>query len=150
MPFATRLPMFLLALPVLLLPAACMSADPRLAACPQPRATLVAPDEFLALRNPLADTAYDRERARHIFETNDGAGCIACHGKKGDGRGRLASRLDPPPRNFACRATMAAVPDGQLFWVIRHGSPGTAMLGHGELSDEETWQVVRYIRELAR
>ncbi len=45
---------------------------------------------------------------------------------------------------------MDAIPDGQLFWVIRNGSPATGMLSHPELSDEETWQVVRYIRELGR
>lgn len=49
----------------------------------------------------------------------------------------------------AC-ATMDAIPDGQLYWVIRHGSPGTGMLAHAELSDEETWQVVAYIREPGR
>jgi len=151
MPVTCRLPTLLLLLPGLLLFAACTTApEAPASACPQSRATLPAPEAFYTRRSPLAAAAYDRERARRIFETNDGAGCIACHGRRGDGRGPLADRLAPAPRNFTCRATMDAIPDGQLFWVIRNGSPATGMLSHPELSDEETWQVVRYIRELGR
>lgn len=140
-----------LLLPGALLAAACAHApaSPQ-PACPQPRATVQAPEPFYSRRNPLAAGGFDRERARRIFETNDGGGCTACHGKKGNGRGPLAAKLSLPPRDFTCRATMATIPDGQLFWIIRNGSPNTPMLSHGELSDEETWQVVMYIRTLAR
>lgn len=133
------------------LPAACSTAPAQSPPpCPQPRITLQAPEPFLLLPNPVATRGYDRERARRIYETNDGGGCMACHGKKGDGRGPLAARLSLPPRDFTCSATMKALSDGQLFWIIRNGSPGTPMLSHGELNDEETWQVVTYIRELGR
>lgn len=141
---------------VLLLPAAgllaaCSAApDQPSALCPQPRETLAAPEPFPGLANPLVASGYDRERARRIYETNDGGGCMACHGRKGDGRGPLAARLSLPPRNFSCAATMKTVSDGQMFWIVRNGSPGTPMLSHPELSDEETWLVVMYIRELGR
>ena len=66
------------------------------------------------------------------------------------GKGVLASQYSPPPRNFSCAKTVADVPDGQLFWVIRFGSPGTAMPPHGQLSDEQVWQVVLHLRRLAK
>ena len=76
--------------------------------------------------------------------------CALCHGKKGDGKGVLANQYDPPPRNFACAKTVVGVPDGQLFWIIRFGSPDTAMPPHAKLSDEQIWQLVLHLRQLAK
>jgi mono/diheme cytochrome c family protein len=76
--------------------------------------------------------------------------CATCHGKEGRGDGKLADQFDPRPRNFACADTIRGVPDGQLFWIIRYGSPGTSMPPHKRLSDEEIWQVVHYIHALAK
>lgn len=151
MPRKNRFLLPLLLVPALFLPVACSTApEAGLANCPQPRATRQAPEPLYSQRSPLSAASYDHDRARRIFETNDGGGCAACHGRKGDGRGPLAAKLTPAPRNFTCHATMDALPDGQLFWIIRNGSPDTPMLSHAELSDEETWQVVAYIRELGR
>lgn len=61
----------------------------------------------------------------------------------------MASMFDPPPRNFACKETVNGIPDGQLFWIIRNGSPGTAMPSFEELTDEQIWQLVLFLRELA-
>ena len=49
------------------------------------------------------------------------------HGDHGDGKGIMANRFAPPPRNFKCAETMRDVPDGQLYWIIKNGSDGTAM-----------------------
>jgi len=76
--------------------------------------------------------------------------CAICHGKKGDGKGPLASQYDPPPRDFSCAKTIEGVPDGQLFWIIRFGSPGTAMPPHRTLKDEQIWELVLYLRQLAK
>ena len=46
--------------------------------------------------------------------------------------------------------TINGVPDGQLFWIIRFGSPDTAMPPHPALSDEQLWQLVFYLRQLAK
>lgn len=40
--------------------------------------------------------------------------------------------------------------EGEIFWVIKHGSPGTAMIPFGGLlSDEEIWTVLQYERSFA-
>jgi hypothetical protein len=67
----------------------------------------------------------------------------------GEGNGTLSSQFSPPPRNFACAKTVNSIPDGQLFWIIKNGSPGTAMPDHLKFNDTEIWQLVLYIRALA-
>ena len=44
---------------------------------------------------------------------------------------------------------MQAIPDGQLFWVIKYGSKGTDMVGYENLSDEQVWQLVAYLRQFS-
>jgi hypothetical protein len=50
--------------------------------------------------------------------------CKVCHGKKGDGMGKLGKALKPYPRNFTCSDTMKDVSAGQMFWIIKNGSAG--------------------------
>lgn len=120
------------------------------AQCPQPRFTGKAPDEYYSRLNPVTAADANTKAAMTIYlgETRS-ANCAICHGKKGDGKGGLASQYDPPPRNFSCAKTIEGVPDGQLFWIIRFGSPGTAMPSHPRLTDEQVWQMVLYLRQLA-
>ena len=47
-------------------------------------------------------------------------------------------------------AMMKDIPDGQLFWIIKNGSPGTGMMAFSGLPDEQVWQLVQYIRSLAK
>lgn len=121
------------------------------AQCPQPRFTGKAPDDYLSRINPLTATDANSKAAATLFlgETRT-INCAICHGRNGDGRGHLASQYDPPPRNFSCAKTIEGVPDGQLFWIIRFGSPGTAMPSHARLTDEQVWQLVLYLRHLAK
>ena len=137
----------LLALAVL--PAVAGAAAPPPGDCPQPRFTERAPAEFLARVNPVPAGAVP-VRGRTLYRQHDSNGCVLCHGEKGDGHGVLATQFLPPPRNFACKATVNGIPDGQLFWIIHNGSPGTAMPAHESLGDDDVWQLVAYLRTLAR
>jgi len=116
--------------------------------CPQPRFTGKAPAELYARVNPLKPSRSNRRAGKELFEALSNPSCVACHGKKGDGRGQLADQFDPPPRNFACAATVEGIPDGQLHWIIYNGSPATAMPPFDYLTDEEIWQLVIYLRSL--
>jgi mono/diheme cytochrome c family protein len=119
--------------------------------CPQPRFTGKAPDEYYTRTNPLTGDKVDLTAAERLYLGGRGEfGCAACHGRKGDGKGPMAEHFNPPPRNFACAQTVNGIPDGQLFWIIRYGSPGTAMPGHPKLSENQVWQMVLYLRQLAR
>jgi mono/diheme cytochrome c family protein len=118
--------------------------------CPQPRFTGPAPAEYLSRQNPLPPNT-DLSEARKIFlGDGDRVSCAKCHGEKGDGRGPMSAMFDPHPRNFACAETVNGIPDGQLFWIIRFGSPNTSMPPHPKLTDEQVWKLVAYLRQLAR
>jgi mono/diheme cytochrome c family protein len=45
---------------------------------------------------------------------------------------------------------MNDLPDGQLFWIIKKGSMGTGMMSFAGLPDEQVWQLIQYIRTLAK
>jgi mono/diheme cytochrome c family protein len=132
-----------------LLAAGSAAAASSAAVCPQPRFTGKAPSEYYERRNPLE--AADTRAAERVFR-GDGRGvsCATCHGASGDGRGELSDQFSPPPRNFRCAQTVNGIPDGQLFWIIRYGSPGTSMPAHPQLSETQLWQLVAYLRQLAR
>lgn len=104
--------------------------------------------EARALENPLPDTAEIADKGKVLYH---GKGtCVNCHGAEGNGSGPLAASLDPSPRNFQHHGFWRHRTDGELFWVIKHGSPGTAMIGFaGQLSDEEIWQIIHYERTFA-
>ncbi len=119
--------------------------------CPQPRKTQQAPEEYLAKTNPLPSSEDHLQAGRKLFmETAKPLACMNCHGAKGNGAGAMGAALIPPPRNFTCGSMMKDIPDGQLFWIIKHGSPGTGMMAFGGLSDDEVWQLIGYLRSLAR
>jgi len=48
----------------------------------------------------------------------------------------------------SCAATIDGIPDGQLHWIIRNGSPRAAMPSFDYLNDEEIWQLVIYLRSM--
>ncbi len=125
--------------------------SPAVGECPQPRFTGKAPAEYYERTNPLPSTPQNLKAGEQLFlGTTDSESCSICHGRKGDGKGVLAKQYDPPPRNFACAKTVSGVPDGQLFWIIRFGSPDTSMPSHAKFKDEQVWQLVLHLRQLAK
>ena len=56
----------------------------------------------------------------------------------------------PAPRNFTCGQTLKDIPEGQLFWIIKNGSPGTGMIAFAGMPDDEVWQLIHYIRSLGK
>ncbi len=112
----------------------------------------VLPEELEAARqlvNPLEATPENIAKGKAIFE--DKGTCMTCHGREGQGDGRYAHLLDPSPRNFTNAEWQRARTDGELFWVITHGSPGTDMDSWipEEITEEEGWQVITYIRRFS-
>ncbi len=80
--------------------------------------------------------------------------CKVCHGPDGKG---LGADIDPRtlkgplPRNFTDKKWQAARTDGELFWILKNGSKGTAMAPFIPLvlTEDEAWQVLRYVRSFA-
>ena len=119
--------------------------------CPQSRFTALAPDGFLKLKNPLIPSSENLVAGESFFHTDaQPTACKVCHGLIGNGMGMTAPGLNPPPRNFACTETMKKISDGQMFWIIKNGSPGTGMPAYKSLKDQYIWQVILYLRTLAK
>ena len=119
--------------------------------CVQPRKTAKAPDDALSQTNQVPASASAIQAGKELFlRTAQPVACVMCHGEQGDGKGVMGTALVPPPRNFTCGAMMKDIPDGQLFWVIKNGSQGTGMMSFSALPDEQVWQLVHYIRTLAK
>ena len=122
--------------------------DATAAMCPQPRNTAQASAEIYGQVNPLAPTPANLAAGKRLYEqAARPLACQSCHGVKGDGLGPLGAAFAVPPRNFTCVQTMKEIPDGQLFWVIRNGVPAAGMPPYRDLSDEEIWQLVSYLRQ---
>ncbi|MGV7221008.1 MAG: c-type cytochrome [Nitrospinales bacterium] len=119
--------------------------------CPQTRATAKAPDEDHEKKNPLKTTRKNIDAGETLFNLMaEPTPCKICHGVKGNGLGIMAHGLAAMPRNFTCNETMEKITDGQIFWIIRNGSPGTGMPAFKFLTDEQIWQLILYIRRFAR
>lgn len=112
---------------------------------------IVPPDQLeaaRALKNPLPYSQEIIDKGKAIYE---GKGtCFTCHGLTGRGNGPGAVNLDPAPRNFLHRGMWRHRTEGEIFWVIKNGSPGTGMIAFGGLlSDEEIWTVMQYEKSFA-
>jgi cytochrome c553 len=119
--------------------------------CPQNRKTLAAPKEFLEKINPLRKEPRFIKKGKVLSHIKaKPIACKQCHGMAGNGKGAMAPNLNPKPRNFKCKQTMENISDGQLFWIIRNGSKGTAMPAYPRLPDKKIWQLIHYIRSLAK
>jgi mono/diheme cytochrome c family protein len=115
--------------------------------CPQTRATAQAPDKIAQQKNPFESNSENFIKGESLFQwTAEPNPCKICHGPVGNGLGMMAQGLSPMPRNFTCSQTMKEISDGQMFWIIKNGSPGTGMPPYKFLSDDEIWKLILYIR----
>ena len=126
------------------------AAQPSVADCPQQRSTLKAPDDLYTLSNPEKATAEGIAAGRKLYEKAANPACEICHGLKGDGNGAIATQFLPRPRNFTCAEVLHELPDGQLFWIVRNGSPETGMPPYKKLTDSQIWQIILYLRTFAK
>lgn len=105
--------------------------------------------------NPLSATNPEHlKRGRSLFMRH----CVTCHGEQGRGDGpsaRLhARRSGYAPRDLTRPHVQEGLTDGEMFWKIGAGwrpegrivMPGVA----GEVSDQDRWRLVLYVRSLAQ
>ena len=86
-------------------------------------------------RNPLTGNAAAAPAGRRLYDQT----CQSCHGPAG--QGDRGPALDTGRFAHGGR-------DGDLFHVIRSGVSGTQMPPFAGLTDEQTWQLVAYLRSL--
>ena len=75
------------------------------------------------------------------------ANCVMCHGAPGVAGAELSKGLNPFAPSLGKEEN--DTPDGELFWVIKHGIRMTPMPSFGTThTDEEIWKIVAFIRHL--
>lgn len=112
--------------------------------------TPTAPAEFLEMENAYSLDDVDKKflkKAGKIYKRK----CKKCHGTAGDGQGTAAAEMKIKPTSFTESGYMSSKKDGQLFWIIRDGSPDTEMRKFGpgsdvNLSEDEIWSVITFMR----
>jgi len=96
------------------------------------------------LVDPLPVTAPVLARGRTMFNLH----CAVCHDALGTGKPWLDSTYHAVPADLQT-GPLRAAPDGYLYWVIAQGirtMPGYA----ADISPDDRWAIVRYIRALQR
>jgi mono/diheme cytochrome c family protein len=118
----------------------------------KPRVPIEQIEEARSRTNPVPATEETIEKGKKLFQGK--AFCVTCHGRDGKGLGgdiEPGTLKGPLPRNFTDKEWQAARTDGELFWILKNGSKGTAMASFIPLilTEEEAWQVLRYVRSFA-
>jgi mono/diheme cytochrome c family protein len=102
------------------------------------------PPEDAAKVNPVKPTAESLAKGKKMY----GFDCAMCHGKDGDGKGDMASDY----KNVTDFTKPDALKDrtaGELFYITRNGKGDMPPEGD-RAKDEEIWNMVNYIRSLAK
>jgi glucose/arabinose dehydrogenase/mono/diheme cytochrome c family protein len=117
-----------LAAAAILLPAALLAADVN-------TKFHNAPASARAATNPYASQAEAAQAGKTLYARN----CLSCHGKTGNGTGKVPSlvdgRLDP-------------VTSGEVFWFITRGDKENGMPAWASLPAKQRWQIVTYVKSM--
>jgi mono/diheme cytochrome c family protein len=94
------------------------------------------------VKSPYPVTSERIEAGRKVY-FGEGL-CVTCHSKDGTG----INLPGHPPRDFTDAKWQKLRTDGELMWVLKHGSPGTGMpirVGT-DINEEDGWNVIQFIR----
>lgn len=118
---------------------------------PGPIESTIAPwarDQSVERRAPKEKGPYDGQPAAiAVGFDHYRHNCVMCHGAPGVQGAELSRGLNPPAPSLGTNED--DTPDGQLFWVIKHGIRMTPMPAFGPThTDEQIWKIVAFVRHL--
>jgi len=93
---------------------------------------------------PLPATEDSIQRGEVLYSIN----CEMCHGETGNGRGHLATFFTPPPADLT-GDLVQNLPDDQIYQIITEGRGIMPSIAEN-LSPNERWDVINYVRSLAQ
>jgi mono/diheme cytochrome c family protein len=97
------------------------------------------------LPNPVPPTVDSIAVGEGVYLNN----CASCHGIDALGGGPLADTTPVrPPALRGPGSHLGDHTDGDLHWVIANGRPGGMPAWAGQLTDNEIWSVINYLRSL--
>ena len=101
------------------------------------------------IQDPIEYTPENLEEGKRLYLIN----CTPCHGEKGEGNGQLIELPGGGDGPFTSRpqpykTLLPSMKDGAIFYSVSYGR--NMMGGYGfQLSVNERWQVIHYIKGLA-
>jgi mono/diheme cytochrome c family protein len=95
--------------------------------------------------NPVKPTPSSIASAKKSYNYD----CAMCHGKEGAGDGELAESMHLKLRDYRDPATLKDLTDGEIYSIIANGK-GQMTGEEGRMKPERIWDMVNYIRALAK
>ena len=100
----------------------------------------MAPKEAAEVKNPIVLDVESARQGKHIYLEN----CADCHGKNIEGMKAEEVGLEMDTPNLKKR--LKTHTDGDFFWKIDEGR-GDMPSFKDQLSDEQIWNIINYIRQ---
>jgi len=95
--------------------------------------------------NPVKPTPSSLASGKKVY-TSD---CAMCHGKEGAGDGELAVTMNLKLRDYRDPAALKDITDADIYSIIANGK-GQMTGEEGRMKPGQIWDVVNYIRSLAK
>lgn len=92
--------------------------------------------------NPIKLTKASARAGRQAYDRF----CVTCHARDGKGAPDIEERLAAPPSDFTDGKWKYGDSDGEIFGIIRRGTPLGMETFKDRLSEQRTWHVVNYLR----
>ena len=108
------------------------------------------PSDADKTKNPVASSDESILKGKELYLARDKGNCIFCHGETGSGNEANFPRLRRKPADLTNKERMTAMTDGEVFWKITKGINGIMPAGEKRMNEEERWNVVNYVRTLAK
>lgn len=113
------------------------------------KATWKLPADADKTKNPVEATPESIAKGKEFFLGRAG-NCVFCHGETGAGNEANLPNLRRKPADISDKTRMSTLTDGEIFWKITLGIPGIMPGREKQLTEEERWHVVNYVRTLAQ
>jgi len=111
----------------------------------QAPANLVIPLEEMNRANPVKPTEASLADGKKLY----GYQCAMCHGDKGDGKTELVESMKLTMKDYTDPAALKDFTDGSLGYILEKGK-GKMPGQEGRMRAEQKWNLVNYIRSLAK
>jgi mono/diheme cytochrome c family protein len=108
------------------------------------------PDDADRTKNPVASSAESIERGKELYLDSKKGNCVFCHGENGSGNEANLPKLRRKPADLSDSERMSMMTDGEVFWKISKGINMIMPAGEKRMTEEERWDVVNYVRTLAK
>jgi cytochrome c5 len=99
-----------------------------------------------AVKNPVKPTPESQAKAKKMY----GFDCEMCHGANGNGKTDLAKDMSLSLKDWTDHSVLSAKSDGDLFDIIRKGVDKMPPEEAARAKDDDVWNLVIYIRTLAK